>query len=326
MRPASLEEYSKPDDLPEGKKLRFYDNKPVVVDMGPEYQVRLKELQEKSRQINQLVHQKFEEQNLPYSAKKDVKKILRLTFELRPTFVSSLEDKEGSRMSGSMDEIIFYLHMEEDNSFEALRFSSWGIKHTLALADAVDNSHSHENDTPEVLELDKTLKSMDEEKIADLLVGRVADTHFTKSINRAYECKNKDDAATFFSDETLFLFQHSAFTLNLIKETLRSVLTHEAQTLYETEPRPSVKDVKALIQKKTNELLQLPVYHDNDAHSLPAELRIKFDIEDSERDRVREGGKPKRNFNSQHETSALIQSIIKDITDKYKRMLFSKNN
>jgi hypothetical protein len=326
MRPASIEEYSKPDDLPEGKKLRFHDHKPVVVDMGPEYQARLKELQEKSRKINQLVHQKLEEQNLPYSAKKDVKKILRLTFELRPPFVSSDEEKEGTRMSAAIDEIIFYLHLSEGNTFDALRLNTWGMKHTLELADAIDNSYSHEEDTPELLELDEVLESMDEKKIADLLVKRIAACPFTKKINHPYECKTTEDATKFFQDERLFLFQHSGFTLNLIKETLRTVLTNEIQTLYQSEPRPSVKQVKNSIQEKMDELLQLNICHDNKENNIVAKLRIKFNIEDIERDRVRDGCKPTKNFDSKNTTNALIQSIIKDVTDEYKRMLFSKKS
>ena len=75
-----------------------------------------------------------------------------------------------------------------------------------------------------------------------------------------------------------------------------------------------------------DELLQLNICHDNKENNIVAKLRIKFNIEDIERDRVRDGCKPTKNFDSKNTTNALIQSIIKDVTDEYKRMLFSKKS
>ncbi len=198
-----LDQFYRPDKTNKRKTPRWKDQRPIFIDMGPEYQKWLTELKEVSRGFNDELEKRFRETDLPITTKKEHANFpVRLTFQLRPMFAkSSYEEPKfgGERHMATLDEVTIFFHLNEDQTLDGLR--TYGINETSTYAFTYP--------------LDKTPKSYELKKIFDInnlapliehIITRYQENPDTiAQLKKIYAVNSLDSAKDFFGMPSQFI-------------------------------------------------------------------------------------------------------------------------
>ena len=192
MRELSPEEIFGKKPLQPTEQKRWKNRKIVAQDYGPEFQARLNELKEKSKELTTILTEKFNQANLPFAIKKDQAGIIRLSFFFRPPFVSSdlsPEQKAQQRHHNAEDEISIFFHLDENNQIEALRYSH-GRQTALFSMNLVYGLNISPQEDPLKIKVDFT--NLD--SFADLLIERFLAQSLVADLQNLLNTKNIETA------------------------------------------------------------------------------------------------------------------------------------
>ena len=306
MRPQSIEEINRLKAVKSHEKRRYYKHDSVVVDMGPEYQARLKELRERSKELNKLLQKKFKEEHLPYSTRKTHSEAAKLTFQFRPPFTSSEEDKNGTRYTGASDEITLFLHITPENKLDVIRTWSTDTYYATALTADIDPDFNT-NTSESKKDLKENFANYSLDTLCDYIISQLRESPLTKSFSEAYNIENEQQAEEYLT-QPIIQSTPKGITQNLVNITLRSLLSHFVNSL----PRnKDFKEVEQEITDKLDKMLQIKASYRRE------EATIKDVLDDQAAGNTFEDSKRKEKT-----YKSMLLNVIKDFKDEYKRKQF----
>jgi len=297
MRKPTFEESMGQKPLKPTEKLRWRKHEQVIVDYGPEHKKRLKELAERSKDVNKLLQKKFNQYNLPYSTKKNHEKVLRFSIRLNTEFVQSDEKKLEKRFKGSDDEVVIFIHLNKEDSYDSSRWymkmkGAYPIYFTGGIIGPDDEQELKNND----------YKSPNE--IATYFIKKLEKNPYTQDFNNAYKLRDLKEAERFFDKTRLFLYQDDAIIRNLAKIGLKAILEAKLRELTDQK----IPQIREELQTLAEQFLKIKVKNFSKGRIMEIELSkfIGFGTK----------GKPEQ------VVKTITQSIIKDVLDEYKRSLY----
>ncbi len=297
MRKPTIEESLGQKSLKPTEKLRWRKHEQIVVDYGSKHEKRIKELAERSKEINKLLQKKLDQANLPYSTKKTHSKVLRFSIRLNPEFVQSSEEKEGKRFKGSDDEVVFFIHLKEDNSYDTTR---WYTAMKGAYPMYFTGRLIEPNDEEDLENLDYT----NNEQIAEFITQKLEENHYTKLFSKASQFQDLEQAELFFDNQSLFLYQDPAIIRNLTKIGLKAILEAKLRELADQK----IPQIREELQTLAEQFLKINIKKFSGGGTKKFEIK-KF---------IGYGKKGEQ----EQVVKTIIHSLIKDVLDEYKRSLY----
>jgi len=262
IKPINQLEFWRGDQtLPPGHKLQWHDRKLVALDVGSEFQQFLAELKETNKILNRLFEAKLQAAGLPFSTKPD-KEIFQLTLRFAPPYTSPFEQTKseleakaakGERYSPSADEIIFYLHVDEDQQFHGARTVAYDALRLGAITDSLTNQgiNSFHLDAA----LTALIKNQDVSGITDLLIKRLQKSGEVKNILAYTDVSTVEEARVNFAQPYFSNFNRTIYR-NFAEAMLLKILRHEIDS-YITEPSLTPKEKEATAAQQKNRLLEI---------------------------------------------------------------------
>jgi hypothetical protein len=236
----------------DSKVRRYHDHQPVWVDMGPEYELWLNLLREKSREFNVDMEKRFRAADIPLTTKKEHPNFpLRVTFQFRPPFIKTAfeEPKHGGRRhSNAPDEITVFFHLNEENLYDDKRTYSKTFLGGSVITYALDR-------TPRDSELKSILDISDLSKLADHIISRyLEDRSVIPELKKIYTIQTLESAQSYLTASGNYI--ESSFGAVVYKNALiiilNRLLSHQIDQLLaagELDVKKVEKEVKCLIDE-----------------------------------------------------------------------------
>lgn len=301
------------EDLNQGtpkEKRRYYKGQMVVADLGSEHEARLNELRERSRELNRCLQAEFDAKDLPFSTKKDHDKVIRVNAQLRPQFLKTDlpdEEKAGQRFAGSSDEATFFLHLNDDNTYDSGRAICDSPYLSVILFDPLMNKRA-------AIEFDSALKTGDTKKLAIYLVNALAESYGAKKILGLLETKNIEDAKKTLAEFPPVLFRRK-IAWNLMRSLLRNLFKEQISVA--REQKQDQDQLRATTERLTADLLSA------NGHNLSLEATSGTTIKDALVLEMQAEEK-KHNKPSPVSPETRINEMVKDLIKKTVREFKSK--
>ena len=280
------------------EQLRYKKNQLIMANLGPEYQARLQELKEKSKELNNLVEKLFKSASLPFSTKKGRARILRINFMLRPeqfgTGLSPEKKVEAGRFQSSPDELNFCIHINKHGEYDTMRCLFHRDLYFVA------NSIGYEmdpNTKPQPDSFGGPIDVNNLEPLADLLVERIRNNSINKALNNVIEPENLEKLQNYLQKSN-DLFGN--FPVSLHEKILKEMFRSQFEKLFQ---ETTLKDKTTLetFQQKMQELINQISEFDVDCYRYRKSKKV-FDLI----------------------TKATINSLKKDFTTRFKKEIFNR--
>ena len=245
------------EDINQGtskEKRRYYQGKMVVADLGPEHEARLRELRERSKELNRCLQEQFEAKGLPFSTKKDHDKIIRVSAQMRTQFLKTDladEEKAGKRFTGSSDEADFFLHLNDDNTYDSGRAICGSPYISVILFDHLLGKQAE-------IGLRAVVNTGDNEKIAEYLADALAKSYGAKKITAILMTKDVDATKTLLAEFPAALFRRQ-IAWNLTRSLLRNLFAQKTKAA--VEQKQNQEQLTAELTLLADTLLSLPGNH-----------------------------------------------------------------
>ncbi|PIR94305.1 hypothetical protein COT97_02340 [Candidatus Falkowbacteria bacterium CG10_big_fil_rev_8_21_14_0_10_39_11] len=311
-------------ELPAGQEMRYQDYDLVLANLGPEYQQFLRELKEKNKELNKLLETKIRAANLPFSVKPGTG-IFRFSIRFAPPyskpFMQSPDELEGKATAGERyspgnDEIVLYLHVDEDYNFLVTRTAAFNaydassFTHGLTLHNLKRNSIDQE--------LSDAIKDQDLEKISTLIVGRMKISGETRQIEYVLDVKTIDDAQQKFSEAYLRSRKNTILT-NFAQMMIQNILVEQIKNNLDL-PEDELKSLLMYTIFKFSEI-EFESYTTNKPIKLQNFFKPKIDFGKIDNDKL----SPKQIEDYvRTQIRAFHQSLVKRAMDEYRRQKFAK--
>lgn len=230
MREPSPEELFGVKPLQPTEQRRWKNHRMVIQDYGHEFQSRLNELKEKSKELTAILTRKFAEANLPFGIKKDQAGIIRLSFFFRPNLLLSdlsPAQKAEQRHHTADDEISIFFHLDEDNQIEALRFGHGREAGPFSIALIYGLKINPQKDAERI-----TVDLSDLTGFADLIIEKLLTQPLIKDLQNLLVSENIETVNQTINEYDSWWILSDFMKKRILQQTLAHLCQSQTKTLF----------------------------------------------------------------------------------------------